>query len=85
MVSSIGEYEEVGTEKGSQAQLKNKGEIIGTVLRTRSNVKPVFVSPGNRCSVNDSVKIVLDCAVKYRLPEPTRLAHQTAAKLKASL
>ena len=78
----IGKYEEIGKEKGRWEYLKDKNEVIGIVLRTRSNVKPVFVSPGNRGSLDDSVRIVLDCSTKYRLPEPTRLAHQTVAKLK---
>ena len=49
-------------------------ETIGAVVRTRTNVKPVFVSVGNRCTLKDAIGITLDCAIKYRLPEPTRLA-----------
>jgi deoxyribonuclease V len=52
------------------------------VVRTRTNVKPVFVSVGNKCLLKDAIKITLACAVKYRLPEPTRLAHQFVSKLK---
>ncbi|MCX5634069.1 MAG: endonuclease V [Phycisphaerae bacterium] len=66
----------------STSPLMDKGEIIGSVVRTRSNVKPVFVSIGNRCRLCDAVRIVLDCCKKYRLPEPSRLAHQIVTKLK---
>jgi deoxyribonuclease V len=84
-----GTYEEPSLEKGAFSPLKDekvkqnaRSEIIGAVLRTRTNVKPVFVSVGNKCLLEDAIRVVLDCAVKYRLPEPTRLAHQTVSKLK---
>ncbi len=78
----IGDFKMPAISKGSTSPLTNKGEIIGSVVRTRSNVKPVFVSIGNKCKLNDAVRIVLDCSVKYRLPEPTRLAHQTVTRLR---
>jgi deoxyribonuclease V len=57
-------------------------ETIGAVVRTRANVKPLFVSVGNKCTLEDSIKITLGCTTKYRLPEPTRLAHQLVSKLR---
>jgi deoxyribonuclease V len=60
-------------------------EIIGAVVRTRTNVKPVFVSVGNKCLLKDAIKIILDCTTKYRLPEPTRLAHQLVSKAKLKI
>ena len=77
-----GEYDEPPLEKGAYKFLTEKSETIGAVVRTRTNVKPVFISVGNKCVLKDAVRIVLDCAVRYRLPEPTRLAHQTVSKLK---
>jgi deoxyribonuclease V len=77
-----GTFEEPAFEKSSYSLLKDKGETIGAVLRTRTNVKPVFVSVGNKCTLKDAVKITLACATKYRLPEPTRLAHQLVSKLR---
>ena len=77
-----GDYDEPPPEKGSHTPLTAQSETIGAVVRTRTNVKPVFVSVGNRCVLEDAVRIVLVCAVKYRLPEPTRLAHQSVSKLK---
>ncbi|MHC4762631.1 MAG: endonuclease V, partial [Planctomycetota bacterium] len=44
--------------------------------------KPVFVSVGNKCQLEDAIKITLECTGKYRIPEPTRLAHQLVSKLK---
>ena len=84
-----GTYEEPPLEKTGYSMLKDKkgkqytkSEIIGAVVRTRTNVKPVFVSVGHKCLLEDAVRVVLDCAVKYRLPEPTRLAHQAVSRLK---
>jgi deoxyribonuclease V len=85
-----GSYEEPPLEKGTCTPLKDKKKVgrdtqcetIGAVVRTRTNVKPVFVSVGNKCLLKDAVRIILACAVKYRLPEPTRLAHQLVGKLK---
>ena len=93
----IGRFQEPPLEKGVYTLLKDKKrmkpdtqytirntqyETIGAVVRTRTNVNPVFVSVGNKCLLKDAIKITLACAVKYRLPEPTRLAHQFVSKLK---
>ncbi|MFA5291509.1 MAG: deoxyribonuclease V [Phycisphaerae bacterium] len=78
----IGEFENPAEAKGSTSPLKDKNEIIGSVVRTRNNVKPVFVSVGFKCRLEDAVRIVLDCCGKYRLPEPSRVAHQTVTRLK---
>jgi len=78
----IGDFKEPGLAKGSISPLINKGEIIGSVVRSRSNVKPVFVSIGHKCKLSDAVRIVLDCCGKYRLPEPSRIAHQTVTRIK---
>ena len=77
-----GQFVEPGIEKGSYSYLTDRDEKIGAVLRTRKNVKPVFVSVGNKYLLKDAINITLACAVKYRLPEPTRLAHQLVGKLK---
>jgi len=77
-----GTFKDPPLEKGTYSLLKDKKETIGVVLRTRANVKPVFVSVGNKCTLKDAIKITLACAAKYRLPEPTRLAHQLVSKLK---
>ena len=85
-----GYFEDPPPEKGTYTLLKDKkssrldtsDEVIGAVVRSRSNIEPLFVSVGNKCLLKDAIKITLDCAIKYRLPEPTRLAHQTVSKLR---
>ncbi|MHC4148165.1 MAG: deoxyribonuclease V [Planctomycetota bacterium] len=78
----IGTFEEPPPQKGSYSPLKDKGDTIGAVLTTRDNVKPLFVSVGNRCRLDDAIKWTLKCTLKYRLPEPTRLAHQSVTRLR---
>jgi deoxyribonuclease V len=74
----IGEYREPDAAAGSFTELLDNGEVIGAVLRTRTGVKPVFVSVGHKLSLPEAVRQVLGCCRGYRLPEPTRLAHQAA-------
>ena len=71
----VGTYNQVGERKGNYAYLMHQNRIIGAVVRTRSKVKPLFVSPGYGVMLNDCVKFVLETCSKCRIPEPTRLAH----------
>ncbi len=77
-----GEFDQPAKEKGAFSLLKDNKEVIGAVLRTRTNVKPVFVSVGNRCRLKDAIQIVLASTTGYRLPEPTRLAHQLVTRMR---
>lgn len=74
-----GAHAPVGNERGAWQPLDDHGETIGAALRTRQGVKPVYVSPGHRTDLDCALRLVLDCAPRYRLPEPTRLAHTLAA------
>jgi len=58
------------------------GEPIGVVLRTRDDTKPVIVSVGHRLSLPSAAEIVMTCAKRFRLPEPTRLADKLVARAK---
>lgn len=69
-----GTYHEPDLFKGAHALLMDKRERIGTVLRSKDDCKPLFVSAGHRVDQDTAVAIVLRCLTKYRLPEPTRLA-----------
>jgi len=77
-----GSFKGPAVQKGCYSLLTHKGQTIGAVVRTRKNVKPVFVSVGNKCTLEDAIDVTLACMTKYRLPEPTRLAHQLVSKLK---
>jgi deoxyribonuclease V len=77
-----GTFTEPALEKASHSTLYDGDDVIGAVVRTRTNVKPLFISVGHRCTLDDAIRLTLACATKYRLPEPTRLAHQTVSGLK---
>jgi len=79
-----GEHQPVGEEAGSQAELLDKGELIGAALRTRSGVKPVYVSVGHKINLVSALEWVMECCRGYRLPEPTRLAHLAAGGMLTS-
>lgn len=71
----VGEMGELGEEAGCVAELVFGGEIVGAAVRTRKNVKPVYVSVGHKIDLESAVSLVLACCQGRRLPEPTRQAH----------
>lgn len=77
-----GQYQEPDVEQGSHVLLVDHGETIGAIVRTRTGVKPVFVSIGHRVDLNTSIDYVLRCCKGYRLPETTRKAHRLAEECK---
>lgn len=74
-----GKHESLDEHRGAQVPLMDRQDHLGTVLRTRTDVAPVYVSVGHKIDLDTAVKWVLSCTRGYRLPEPTRLAHQAAA------
>ena len=74
----IGKHKEVPSEKGSWQPLIYKDEVIGAVLRSRTNVKPIYVSIGHKISLPTALDYVIACLTKYRLPETTRWADKLA-------
>ncbi|MBW1644987.1 MAG: endonuclease V [Deltaproteobacteria bacterium] len=79
----IGKYTMPGVAKGCRSPLvDDAGRRIGTVLRTRRDVKPVFVSPGHRVGLESAADLVLQLVSRYRLPEVTRLAHHHVNRLR---
>jgi deoxyribonuclease V len=71
----VGTHGKVGPRKGQYRSLLYRDERVGVVLRTRTKVKPLYVSPGHLAEVDSSRKLVERCCTKYRLPEPIRRAH----------
>ncbi|MFX1300331.1 MAG: deoxyribonuclease V [Promethearchaeota archaeon] len=60
-------------------------EVIGVRINSKSGCNPIYVSVGHRISLETAVKMTLQCITKYRLPEPTRLAHRLATKARLEL
>jgi len=79
-----GEFSEPGMNRGDSSPLRDKDEIIGTVLRTRTGVRPIFVSQGFGLSLKACTEWTLRVTPRYRLPEPIRLADFWAGRLKDS-
>lgn len=76
-----GRHASPGPNRGEAVELsdeRDSSRVIGAVLRTRTNVKPLYVSPGHLIDVVHAVEFALGCCTRYRLPEPTRWAHRVA-------
>ncbi len=80
-----GRHRPVGRRRRACVQLTDRGEVVGGVLRTRQDVKPLFVSVGHLIALPQALKWTLRTARRYRLPEPIRAADAMAARLKAVL
>ncbi len=78
----IGEHLAVGPQPGDAAELVDRGETIGRVLRTRAGSNPLYLSRGHRCRLEDAVALVQACLAGHRLPEPTRSAHLLVNQLR---
>lgn len=75
----VGKHQPVPLEKGNWQPLDDRTEMIGAVVRSRTNVKPLYVSIGHRISLSTAIDYVLRCTTKYRLPETTRMADKMAS------
>jgi deoxyribonuclease V len=71
---------ELGSEKGSRVPLVDDAETVGAVVRTRTDVNPVYVSTGHRITLADAVALTLRCSPRYKIPEPTRHAHRLSRR-----
>ncbi|WBB64870.1 deoxyribonuclease V [Micromonospora sp. WMMD812] len=70
----VGDWTAPAAHRGAWSPLRDGGEVVGRVLRTRDGVKPVFVSVGHRMSLDNAAGQVLALTPRYRLPETTRTA-----------
>jgi len=77
-----GRVREPEPQKGSYTLLMDGDETVGAVVRTRTNVKPLFISIGHRIDLPTSIQYVLACCTRYRLPETTRWADKIAGGAK---
>ncbi|MEH2165791.1 MAG: deoxyribonuclease V [Nostoc sp.] len=75
----VGKHEQLAETKGSIQPLIYNGETVGAVLRSRTGVKPLYISSGHRISLPTAIDYVLRCTPKYRLPETTRIADKLAS------
>lgn len=79
----FGRYQEPDPARGVWADLRDPGgHVIGAVVRTKPKTNPVFVSIGHRIDLETAIQLMLTCARGYRIPEPTRLAHNFVTHLR---
>lgn len=82
----VGDFETPDTERGAIAPLVDKGEVIGNVLRTQTDINPIYVSVGHRVSLSTATEWILKLSPQYRLPETTRQAdHAVTLKIKNTI
>ncbi len=76
----IGEANEPQNRRGAHSLLKDGKEIVGSVVRTKRDSKPVYVSIGNKIDLKTAVRITLETTKGRRLPEPLHVAHRLATE-----
>ncbi len=81
----VGDHAEPAWKAGATAPLLLRGEQVGTVLRTRDGVKPIYVTTGHRVSLPSAVEIVKDCCDGFRIPKPTREADHYVRDLRREM
>ena len=74
----LGRHDPVGMEKGDWVPLTCGEEVVGAALRSRDNTRPVYISVGHKVDLDSAVRWTTECCVRYRLPEPLRVARQAA-------
>ncbi|OBS08321.1 endonuclease V [Acidihalobacter prosperus] len=75
----IGRHDAVGDRRGDCTPLWLDGARIGSVLRSRTGVRPLYVSPGHRVAQETAPQLVMQALTRFRLPEPIRAAHRLAS------
>lgn len=74
-----GTHMPVSAEVGAYTEVTDNSEVIGVALRTKYNVRPIYVSIGHKIDLPTAMHWALECCRNYRLPEPCRLAHIAAS------
>ncbi len=75
----VGRHDEVPDDRGIWVPLHDKDEVIGAVLRSRTGVRPLYISPGYCVTLDTALRYVMACLTRFRLPETTRWAHRLAS------
>ena len=75
-----------GNEAGSYENISVKNKIYGRVLRSHTDVKPIFISCGNYIDLQTATDIVLYLINREsRLPIPVRLADLETRRMRKEL
>jgi deoxyribonuclease V len=77
-----GKHEEPADKIFAESPMYDKGEIIGIALRSKEHCNPIYISPGHNINMKQSVDVIKNCIRGYRIPEPTRQAHNLVNKIR---
>jgi deoxyribonuclease V len=80
-----GRHKEPAPERGAFELMTDRKQVVGAALRTRAAVAPVYISIGHHATLESAIDLILHCTPRYRLPEPIRLAHNTAGSFQPPL
>ena len=73
---------EIPTEEGRACIITYQNKEVGYYLMSKKGCKPIIIAPGHKVSLETSLELIKTCIHKHKLPEPTRLAHLYANRLK---
>lgn len=77
-----GEYEGKLEKIGDSAPLKYQERVVGTALLSKQGCKPIFVSVGHMIRLETAIEVVKHFLTVNKFPEPIRLAHNLANKVR---
>ena len=78
----VGSHAPLAEKRYSCVDLVYQNQVVGRVLRSRTGVRPIYVSPGHKIDLEGALNLVESCLLRYRLPEPVRLAHILSNRLR---
>ena len=78
----VGAHGVLGTERGATAEIVHRGELVGMAVRTRTGVRPLYVSIGHLMDLPAAVELVLKMTAGFREPETTRRSHRLVNRLR---
>lgn len=70
---------------GEAAPLRHEDSLVGYILKSQKGCRPIVVAPGHRISADSALEVVRRFLKDHKLPEPCRLAHEHARRLRVDL
>ena len=79
----FGTPDDIPKKLGEWFPLRNpEKDVIGSVICTKKETKPLYISPGHLITLEDTMRLVMSCLNGYKIPEPTRQAHILTQRIK---
>ena len=76
---------EVPNGEGEACIITYQDREVGYYLKSKKGCKPIIIAPGHMISLETSLTLVKKCICQHKLPEPLRIAHLSANKIKHDL